>query len=217
MTRRADDLQLGLASADRLVAEQNTARGRRLEIGPGRARIPGFETLDVVPGRHVDHVADARTLPLEDGAFDLIYASHVIEHVPWYQTVDTLREWRRVLAPGGEIEIWTVDAAKVAHAILAAERDPDFDATQCDGWTRYNPDRNPFLWAAGRMFAYSKRGRADDPNWHRALFTPRWLRSALELAGFVDIARLSDGAERGKSHGFVTLGMGGRNPNGRRT
>ncbi|HEV8441089.1 MAG TPA: methyltransferase domain-containing protein, partial [Methylomirabilota bacterium] len=84
--------------------------GRMLEIGPGRKRNPGFETLNIVGGYHVNYVLDARSkLPFKDETFELLYASHILEHIPWYQTDATLKEWTRVLRPGGKLQIWVPD------------------------------------------------------------------------------------------------------------
>ena len=181
---------------------------RSLEIGPGRKRIPGFETVNVIKTGVTDHVADARALPFEDGAFGLVYASHVIEHLPWYQTVDVLKEWRRVLAPGGALEVWTVDGYKVAKALVDYEDRPE-TWTQPDGWSRYGVDGNPYLWCAGRIFAYAQADGGDSVNWHRALFTPRHLMKCFEQAGFRDV-RLMDRSEvRGADHGWINLGVRG--------
>ena len=73
-----------------LVYNKNRAH-RRLEIGAGGSRAPGFETLDIVGGRNVDYVLDAsKRLPFADSTFELIYASHVLEHIPWYFVEDVL-------------------------------------------------------------------------------------------------------------------------------
>jgi SAM-dependent methyltransferase len=178
---------------------------RQLHIGPGKDKLPGFETLDIKPG--YDHQADAsKWLPFADRTFDLIYASHIIEHIPWYETVNTLKEWHRILRPNGVLEIWTVDALKVAKILIDQE-------TLCgnqqlpDGWKRYNPTRNPYLWCAGRTFAYSKDGKADDPNWHKAMFTPFHLMGCLIEAGFAMTMQLEK--PRGKDHGYINLGIAG--------
>lgn len=179
---------------------------RQLHIGPGRDNLPGFETLSILPGPRIDHVADAsKTLPFPDNTFDLIYASHVIEHIPWYETVNTLREWHRVLWRGGALEVWTVDALKVMqHLIDAEEYGTDYWVNP-DGWKRKNATNNPYLWCAGRIFAYGKT--ASDPNWHKALFTPKHLMTCFKEAGFERVGRIAK--PRGKDHGFVNLGVVG--------
>jgi SAM-dependent methyltransferase len=53
-----------------------------------------YTSVDVVPGRAMV-AADLTALPFEDGSFDLIACSHVLEHVP--DDGAALRELRRVL------------------------------------------------------------------------------------------------------------------------
>jgi ubiquinone/menaquinone biosynthesis C-methylase UbiE len=48
---------------------------------------------------------DARRLPLDDRTFTKIIAQHVIEH--FEDPVSVLREWRRVLKPGGVVLLIT--------------------------------------------------------------------------------------------------------------
>ena len=90
---------------------------RQLDIGASK-RISGFETLNAVRGRNIDHVADARNLPFRDNTFATIYASHVLEHIPWTDTQRTIDEWVRCLAHGGQLEVWVPDALRVARAFV---------------------------------------------------------------------------------------------------
>jgi SAM-dependent methyltransferase len=186
---------------------------RRLEIGPGPRRLPGFETLNVVGGRSVDYIADAsKRLPFPDQTFDLIYASHIVEHIPWYQTADALREWVRILKSGGRLEIWTPDGLKIARAFVEAEEVESLDYHN-DGWWRFNESKDPCVWMAGRCFSYGDgTGAADHPNWHRALFSERHLRNLMTNAGLADIRKLERADVRGHDHGWTNLGLAGTKP-----
>lgn len=55
-----------------------------------------------LPG--VDIVCDVTKLPYTDNYFDYMLASDILEHFPLSKTLDVLREWRRVIKPGGNIE-----------------------------------------------------------------------------------------------------------------
>ena len=181
---------------------------RKLEIGPGRKRIDGFETVNVIKTPVTDHVADARALLFaDDGTYDLIYASHVIEHIPWYETIDALKEWLRVLKPGGALEVWTVDAYKVAKALVDYEDEGLWHKK--DNWTRHGVDTDPYLWCAGRIFAYAGKDGEDSVNWHRALFTRRHLMNCFLNAGFESVRALNPQEIRGADHGWVNLGVRG--------
>lgn len=92
---------------------------RRLHIG-GKARAEGWEILDALPGPEVDHVCNAKDLSrFADGTFAEIYASHVAEHLDYNGEIqNTLREWHRVLAPGGRIFISVPDLDILAGLML---------------------------------------------------------------------------------------------------
>ena len=59
--------------------------------------------VDAVAGPGVVEVSDMRHLPFKAGRFDVVYASHCLEHAPWDSLEATLDEWRRVLARGGTL------------------------------------------------------------------------------------------------------------------
>jgi SAM-dependent methyltransferase len=179
-----------------------TATMRCLEIGPRPAKLgKEWVTVGLDENDYTDHHAiwGVDRLPFEDGSFDLFYASHVIEHVPWWLTFDALREAHRVLAPGGEIELHTVDFRVVVDAYLA--RKP------VDTWTAAgrNADRLPVLWAASRLISYGNS--FEDPQWHRALFDEEHLAYCLVKAGFVSPVRITTGPRGPEKHGAINLGM----------
>ena len=190
---------------------------RKLEIGPGPKVSKGFEALDLSPRympdvkRKIAHKADAsRELPFNDGTFGAIYASHVLEHMPWYRIDDILKEWRRVLSPGGVLEVWVPDALKICKAFIDAEEGNDY--TQEDGWYKFNEEKDPCKWAITWLFAFPRfqNKEMQDSNWHRGMFSPRYLKLVLEKAGFVDIERITEtkvGGLQNKFHKWIDLGM----------
>lgn len=51
--------------------------------------------------RNADILADAAHIPLADASFDFLFSSHCLEH--HQNTIATLREWLRLLKPGGTL------------------------------------------------------------------------------------------------------------------
>jgi predicted SAM-dependent methyltransferase len=151
-------------------------------------------------------------MPFRNGTFDLVYASHVLEHIPWYHVEATLREWTRILKPGGQLELWVPDGLKICRALLDAE-EHGCDPTILDGWYKFNPEKDSCVWAAGRLFAYGDgKGCPDHPNWHRAVFTPRYIKAMLEKIGLTHVRDLTHEDVRGYDHGWINLGVGGVKP-----
>jgi len=190
-----------------LVLKRKKPR-RRLEIGSGRNRLLGFETLDITWARNIDYVLDAsKPLPFRDGTFEIVYASHVLEHIPWYKVEDTLREWTRIIKPSGRLEIWVPDGLKICKLVIDAES--GLTKIIPDDWCVRNPDKDPYLWAAGRLFWGANPSY---PSWHRGLFTPRYLKLLFEKIGLTDISQLNPQDVRGYDHGWINLGMRGTKP-----
>src|SRR5688572_19487584 len=102
---------------------------RCLEIGPGPIRLPGFETLNVIKTPVTDHVGDAQRPPFPNNSFDVVYSSHCIEHVEWFQVEDTIREWVRILKPGGLLEVHTVNGYNLLKALIDLEETGKTDLT----------------------------------------------------------------------------------------
>lgn len=54
---------------------------------------------------HVEVVCQADRLPFPDNSVDKIFNQHLIEHFPRSALQPLLKEWLRVLKPGGKVEI----------------------------------------------------------------------------------------------------------------
>ena len=86
---------------------------RYLNIGCGSTIFPDpWENLDgrELPG--VDHISGIDKLNFPDNTFDIIYASHVIEHVKRNDIERILKEWIRVLKIDGILRLATPDFEK---------------------------------------------------------------------------------------------------------
>jgi len=82
----------------------------QLHIGCGDRTLPGFIHVDVRDLPHVDVVAAADYLPMFGGdTVDLVYSSHVLEHVRRGEEARVLKEWHRVLKPGGVLRLAVPD------------------------------------------------------------------------------------------------------------
>lgn len=175
-------------------------RLRALEIGPGKNPVNrSWHLMDMVNRPNLTYKHDVRDTPFPVPAnhYDLVYMSHVLEHVPWFKTDEVLSEIYRITKPRGKVEIWVPDLKKLIEGYLNPDR------IKNDGWYKFNPDRDPVRWFNGRMFTYGP----GDENWHRAVFDEEYLHRCLRKAGFRDCHRLAK--PRGYDHGWINLGMMG--------
>jgi predicted SAM-dependent methyltransferase len=96
---------------------------RKLHIGAKKVH-EGWETLNITPFNGIDHVMDAKALgAFADNTFNVLYASHVLEHFDYKDEVlAVLKEWHRVLAPGGELLVSVPDLDVVCSLIIQRDR-----------------------------------------------------------------------------------------------
>lgn len=76
-----------------------------LNLGCGKDIREGFINIDIFSDDDRVVFMDIRKLELDDNSVDIILASDVLEHFSHRETMNVLKEWIRVLKPGGEIII----------------------------------------------------------------------------------------------------------------
>ena len=77
----------------------------KLHLGCGSQKKAGFINIDHRATPATDMVCDIIHLPYPENSIDRIETYHVIEHIPHPQIPDMLREWHRILQPGGALII----------------------------------------------------------------------------------------------------------------
>jgi predicted SAM-dependent methyltransferase len=148
----------------------------RVEIGAGEHPDPGYDVhTDLLPLSGIEVVCRQDRLPFADGSITALRANHVLEHQSWELVEDTLREWARVLAPGGELNVGVPDARFVAGQWIRGE----IDTREANYWLLGGHSERP-----------AHRGVDDRgvPRWiwnaHHTLFDEAWLRELLQRTGF---------------------------------
>jgi predicted SAM-dependent methyltransferase len=136
----------------------------KLHLGCGKIRLPGYVNVDIMTRSSVDVIADLRQLPWADASVDHVYSCAVIEHFGRREWIGVLKEWARVLKPGGSIQISTAD----------------FEAAVA----RYLEKRN-----LEELLGLMIGGQKDDYDWHGMIFDFATFRAGLEQAGFRDVRR----------------------------
>jgi len=139
----------------------------KLHLGCGRKYIPGFVHVDLQELDHIDYRTSVDDLSFAgDDSVDLIYSSHVLEHFGRHEYRDVLREWHRVLKPGGVLRIAV----------------PDFEAV-----VRYYTEKEADIeLLLGLVVGGQKEGEFD---YHKMIFDEKLLSRVLREAGFREVQR----------------------------
>jgi predicted SAM-dependent methyltransferase len=152
---------------------------RRIEVGSGFWPHEGYVHVDVFPdATDVDVLAPGDELPFPDAWADELLSVHMLEHVPPPRLTSTLREWARVLRPGGKIVIHTPNGEALAAALLHAG-----GASSRRLWAVQNAVYGYWLGPADVGTAAQFVTAPD----HKVLLTLPLLRDLLAEAGFEEV------------------------------
>lgn len=81
-----------------------------VNLGAGVNTSAEFINIDTKPFPWVHYINDVQALPMfRTGSVDLLYASHLIEHIERHELRAVLTEWNRVLKKGGVLRFGVPD------------------------------------------------------------------------------------------------------------
>jgi len=123
--------------------------------------------MDIDPACNPMILHNARTMP-EDlyDQFDHVFASHVLEHFSYWETVDVIREWAKVVKPDGCLHILVPSLEWAARMVL---------------------NDQPTKYVLPHLYA----GHVNKWDFHLAAFTMRLLRTQFAAAGLKVVAARS--------------------------
>lgn len=145
----------------------------KLNLGSGAKPLAGFINVDL-PSNWASTVPDveadvSKPLPFPDNYADEIHAYHLLEHFYYWQAPEILREWLRVLKPGGllVLELPCLDKIVMifAHALIENTK----------------ADPRLTMW-----------GLFGDPKYKNEAMCHHWCYSADELAMGLEICGYTD-------------------------
>lgn len=171
---------------------------RGLEIGSGEQTIAPVGCT-VLSDAYAEHAGanslateffPAEQIPYPDAHFDFILNEHVLEHLP--NPIRALREWRRVLKPGGELFLFlphparTFDRNRVITPIehMVEDFEQDSQSIEDQHWAEWN-EQVIQAGLAPHYEGYSKDESLRGNLVHRHVFTPESARELLEQEGWL--------------------------------
>jgi ubiquinone/menaquinone biosynthesis C-methylase UbiE len=148
----------------------------KLNLGCGDKLLTGYLNVDIAherAGAQPDVICDVRNLgKFEDNFADEILAVHVVEHFWRWEVESVLREWVRVLKPGGKM---ILECPNIKTACEEFLKDPDIAGLP-------GPESQRTMWVF-----YGDPRWADPLMVHRWGYTPSSLARVMHQAGLVEL------------------------------
>lgn len=172
----------------KLLTQIDFSKPIKIEVGSGGNPQEGFVHVDVDESMpHLEAVCKMgkEALPFHDACASEILSNHSIEHVSWLDVEFVVKDWLRVLAPGGRVFLRTPDLEYICKMYLAGKVTPEHPVDE-SSMVRIFGDCGPWHWANIKLFA----GENYPGNFHFFCFDYQNIKSFFERVGFVRCARL---------------------------
>lgn len=132
----------------------------QLNVGSGQRPFAApFINIDINPHWSPDLVADVSSLPYPDNSCSLIVSHHQLEHVEISKADEMLREWHRLLCPGGSLLIFVPDLQRLTEAWMQGRiNDYIFCVNLHGAWMGHEADLH--RWSYTYMSLVSKLHKA---------------------------------------------------------
>jgi GT2 family glycosyltransferase len=143
----------------------------KLNLGSGGMEYPGYLSVDLHDKRAAI-IMDVTKIDLDDNSVAEILAIHVFEHLNPYKALGILKEWHRVLKPGGKLIMEMPDIEQLCRRFVTAP----------------TPERYGILNAVyGSVNTTGEGDPSDITSPHLFGWWQQSLRDHLTNAGFVDV------------------------------
>jgi predicted SAM-dependent methyltransferase len=137
----------------------------KLHLGCGNKHLEGFINIDVRDIEGVDLIEDITLLEtFKEKTVDLIYASHVLEHIGRREYKKVIKRWYDIIKPGGTLRIAV----------------PDFESVT----EHYNSNKE-----LDKLLGFLYGGQDYPQNYHYCTWDFQKLSDDLKEAGFKEVKR----------------------------
>ena len=166
----------------------------KINFGCYTQMFKGWINIDVLPleryaaehGFNFIRLDVRNPLPFPDDYADIVYHSHLIEHLTIEQAINFLKECRRIMKPGAVMRVSTPDLDIFIDAYLKGDMDK-FSKAQPEIYSKFKTQAMKFS-----LIIFGNLGYTQERYWgHFMIYNEESLRELLELAGFNKIFRVT--------------------------
>lgn len=173
----------------KLLVQPDYSTPLKIEVGSGGNPQPGYFHIDVaegMPDLHAVCKMGDEPIPLQDASVEEILSNHSIEHVSWLKVDSVVRDWHRVLIPGGRIFLRTPDLEFICRMYVEKKTTREAINDEAAMVGRFG-QIGPAEYANIKLFA----GQDYPGNFHFLCFDMDMLQRLLSRNGFEKIERIN--------------------------